>query len=352
MDETWKTLAVSEGISLGTGVLSALCTMGTMERYGMLRQPPLSPPGWVFPVVWTGLFALMGVSAWRVWQRSGGKRRRRALLLYGLQLAVNFTWPILFFRLGAYGPAFFWLLLLLALVSMMAVNNEVGSILPIKTAARVIRRNKARTLLHVDAVQAFGKLPLKPGKIGVDLMTVSAHKIHGPKGAGALYIRKGVHIPARTLGGGQENGLRSGTENTFAIKQFEFAAKKKFSSLKEDFERIRSYNLAVRQGLDKTIFRVLSSENASPYVLSVSARGLRGEVLLHMLDDAGVMVGTGSACSSKNRYSRVILACGLDERSADGVLRISFAATTTLQETEQAIGIINSCAASLAERTK
>lgn len=120
MDEKWKTLAVSEGISLGTGVLSALCTMGTMERYGMLRQPPLSPPGWVFPVVWTGLFALMGVSAWRVWRGSGGKRRRRALLLYGIQLAVNFTWPILFFRLGAYGPAFFWLLLLLALVSIMA----------------------------------------------------------------------------------------------------------------------------------------------------------------------------------------------------------------------------------------
>ena len=189
-------------------------------------------------------------------------------------------------------------------------------------------------------------------KKDIDLYTVSAHKIGGVRGVAGLFRKKGVRLSPYIFGGGQENGLRSGTENTFAIKQFEFAAKKKFSSLKEDFERIRSYNLAVRQGLDKTIFRVLSSENASPYVLSVSARGLRGEVLLHMLDDAGVMVGTGSACSSKNRYSRVILACGLDERSADGVLRISFAATTTLQETEQAIGIINSCAAALAERTK
>ena len=122
MKEHWKSLLISEGISLGVGGLSALFTMGTMERYGMLRQPPLSPPGWVFPVVWTGLFALMGVSAWRIWHRSGGKRRRRALLLYGIQLAVNFTWPILFFRLGAFGPAFFWLLLLLALVALMIVR--------------------------------------------------------------------------------------------------------------------------------------------------------------------------------------------------------------------------------------
>ena len=113
MKENWKSLLISEGISLGVGGLSALATMGTMERYWILRQPPLSPPGWVFPVVWTGLFALMGVSAWRIWHKTSGKRRTKALILYGIQLAVNFAWPILFFRLGAYGPAFFWLLLLL-----------------------------------------------------------------------------------------------------------------------------------------------------------------------------------------------------------------------------------------------
>ena len=103
--------------------------MGTMERYGMLRQPPLSPPGWVFPVVWTGLFALMGVSAWRIWHKTSGKRRTKALILYGIQLAVNFAWPILFFRLGAYGPAFFWLLLLLALVALMIARfREIDKI--------------------------------------------------------------------------------------------------------------------------------------------------------------------------------------------------------------------------------
>ena len=236
-------------------------------------------------------------------------------------------------------------------VSVIHVNNETGAVNNIAAIAAAAKKINPALLFHSDGVQAFGKIPFALTK-DIDLYTVSAHKIGGVRGVAGLFRKKGVRLSPYIFGGGQENGLRSGTENTFAIKQFEFAAKKKFSSLKEDFERIRSYNLAVRQGLDKTIFRVLSSENASPYVLSVSARGLRGEVLLHMLDDAGVMVGTGSACSSKNRYSRVVLACGLDERSADGVLRISFAATTTLQETEQAIGIINSCAASLAERTK
>ena len=236
-------------------------------------------------------------------------------------------------------------------VSVIHVNNETGAVNDIAAIAAAAKKINPALLFHSDGVQAFGKIPFALTK-DIDLYTVSAHKIGGVRGVAGLFRKKGVRLSPYIFGGGQENGLRSGTENTFAIKQFEFAAKKKFSSLKEDFERIRSYNLAVRQGLDKTIFSVLSSENASPYVLSVSARGLRGEVLLHMLDDAGVMVGTGSACSSKNRYSRVILACGLDERSADGVLRISFAATTTLQETEQAIGIINSCAASLAEKTK
>mgnify|MGYP005765212785 CR=1 FL=1 len=238
-----------------------------------------------------------------------------------------------------------------AFVSILHVSNETGAVNDIAAVAKRVKQTNPRTVFLSDGVQAFGKLPVRLTR-DIDFYSVSAHKIGGVRGVAGLFRKKGARLSPYIFGGGQENGLRSGTENTFAIKQFEFAAKKKFSSLKEDFERIRSYNLAVRQGLDKTIFRVLSSENASPYILSVSARGLRGEVLLHMLDDAGVMVGTGSACSSKNRYSRVILACGLDERPADGVLRISFAATTTLQETEQAIGIINSCAAALAERTK
>ena len=236
-------------------------------------------------------------------------------------------------------------------VSVIHVNNETGAVNDIVSISAAVKKINPSAAFHSDGVQAFGKISFTLGQ-DIDLYTVSAHKIGGVRGVAGLFRKKGARLSPYIFGGGQENGLRSGTENTFAIKQFEFAAKKKFSALKEDFSRVRALNTAVRQGLDKDIFRILSSQEASPYILSVSAKGLRGEVLLHMLDDAGVMVGTGSACSSKNRYSRVMLACGLDERTADGVLRISFAATTTEEETLQAITIINSCAAALAERTR
>ncbi len=238
-----------------------------------------------------------------------------------------------------------------SLVSVIHVNNETGAVNDIAALAARVKKSNPNALFHSDGVQAFGKIPFTLTK-DIDLYTVSAHKIGGVRGAAALVRRKGAKLLPYIFGGGQENGLRSGTENTFAIKQFEFAAKKKFAVLKEDYLRIQGYNRQMRQGLDTSVFEFLSSENASPYILSVSARGLRGEVLLHMLDDAGLMVGTGSACSSKSRFSRVILACGLDEKRADGVLRLSFASATTQDEVTEAIGILNRTAAALAERTR
>lgn len=238
-----------------------------------------------------------------------------------------------------------------SLVSVIHVNNETGAVNDIAALAARVKKTNAGTIFHSDGVQAFGKIPFTLTK-DIDLYTVSAHKIGGIRGAAALIRRKGAKLLPYIFGGGQENGLRSGTENTFAIKQFEFAAQKKFASLKEDFSRIQGYNGKVRQGLDSSIFEILSAENASPYILSVSAKGLRGEVLLHMLDDAGLMVGTGSACSSKSRFSRVIMACGLDEKRADGVLRLSFASSTTEDEVDSAIEILNKTAAALAERTR
>lgn len=238
-----------------------------------------------------------------------------------------------------------------SLVSVIHVNNETGAINDIVALAAQVKKINAGTIFHSDGVQAFGKIPFTLTK-DIDLYTVSAHKIGGIRGAAALIRRKGAKLLPYIFGGGQENGLRSGTENTFAIKQFEFAAQKKFVSLKEDFSRIQGYNQQVRHGLDASIFEILSAENASPYILSVSAKGLRGEVLLHMLDDAGLMVGTGSACSSKSRFSRVMLACGLDEKRADGVLRLSFASSTTQDEVTSAIEILNKTAAALAERTR
>lgn len=238
-----------------------------------------------------------------------------------------------------------------SLVSVIHVNNETGAVNDIAALAARVKKTNAGTIFHSDGVQAFGKIPFALTK-DIDLYTVSAHKIGGIRGAAALIRRKGAKLLPYIFGGGQENGLRSGTENTFAIKQFEFAAQKKFASLKEDFSRIQGYNGKMRQGLDSSIFEILSAENASPYILSVSAKGLRGEVLLHMLDDAGLMVGTGSACSSKSRFSRVIMACGLDEKRADGVLRLSFASSTTEDEVDSAIEILNKTAAALAERTR
>ena len=168
-----------------------------------------------------------------------------------------------------------------ALVSIMAVNNEIGSILPVEAAARVIRRNKYRTLLHVDAVQAFGKLPLSPGKTGIDLLTVSSHKIHGPKGAGALYIRKGVHIPARTFGGGQERNLRSGTEALPAWCAFG-AAVKALPPLREEEASIRALWEDARQRLSSIPGVVLQSpRRGCPIILNFSCGGVKAETMLH-----------------------------------------------------------------------
>lgn len=238
-----------------------------------------------------------------------------------------------------------------SLVSVIHVNNETGAVNDVAALSAAVKKKNPKALFHSDGVQAFGKIAFSLPQ-SIDFYAVSAHKIGGVRGAAALIRRKGAPLHPLIFGGGQENGLRSGTENTFAIAQFAAAAEHKFASLERDLSHVRALNRAVRAGLDGGIFSVLSAENASPYILSVTAKGLRGEVLLHMLDDAGVQVGTGSACSSKNRYSRVMLACGLDEARADGVLRISFCAQNTAEEVERAIAVINGCAASLRERTK
>lgn len=238
-----------------------------------------------------------------------------------------------------------------SLVSVIHVGNETGAINPIASLARAVKQKNPRALFHSDGVQAFGKIPFRLTDF-VDFYTISAHKIGGVRGVAALIRRKAATLHPLIYGGGQENGLRSGTENTFAIKQFEYAADKVFARQEETIAHVRALNAQMRGGLDGRYFTVNSAENASPYILNVSATGLRGEVLLHMANDRGLLIGTGSACSSKNRYSRVMLACGLDERRADGVLRISFFGTNTEDEVCRAVEILNGCAAELAERTR
>ena len=238
-------------------------------------------------------------------------------------------------------------------VSVMHVNNEIGAVNDVNAIAKRVKQKNARVIFHVDGVQAYGKIPYKMAK-EIDLYSISAHKIGGLKGVGALIKRKTLVLPPYIVGGGQEAGRRSGTENTFAIKQFEYAAEEKFSTLKTDFARLTEYRELLWTLLDKDVYVRLSAEDSTPYILSVSAVGLRGEVLLHMADDKGLIIGTGSACSSnaKTRYSKVILACGYDEKTADGVLRLSFSPQTTKEEIEEAAKILNEIGKDLQRRMK
>ncbi len=238
-------------------------------------------------------------------------------------------------------------------VSVMHVNNEIGAVNDVNAIAKLVKQKNPRIIFHSDGVQAYGKIPYKLSK-DVDLYSISAHKIGGLKGIGGLVKRKSLQISPFILGGGQEGGRRSGTENILGIMHFQFAAEEKFKSLKEDFERLKNYRESLWEALDKNIYVRLSVEEAVPYILSVAAPGLRGEILLHMANDKGLIVGTGSACSSnvKNRYSKVVLACGYDERTADGVLRLSFSPQTTREEIVQASKILNEIGQDLSHRMK
>lgn len=233
----------------------------------------------------------------------------------------------------------------------MHVNNEIGAINDINGIAKLVKQKNPRVIFHSDGVQAYGKIPFKLAK-EVDLYSVSAHKIGGLKGVGALIKRKSLTLSAYVIGGGQEGGKRSGTENVFGIKQFEYAAEHKFASIKADYERLAVYRERLWELLDKEVFVRLSAVEATPYILTVSAVGLRGEILLHMANDKGLIVGTGSACSSnaKTRYNKVVLACGYDEKTADGTLRLSFSSETNQEEIEKAAHILNEIGRDLKRR--
>ena len=238
-------------------------------------------------------------------------------------------------------------------VSVMHVNNELGAINDVNTIARLVKQKNPRVIFHSDGVQAYGKIPFRLSK-DIDLYSISAHKIGGLKGVGALIKRKSLALPPYIYGGGQEQGLRSGTENVFGIKQFEYATEEKFASLKTDNERLINYREKLFDLLDKNVYQRISPIDGTPYILTVSAKGLRGEILLHMANDKGLIIGTGSACSSntKTRYSKVVLACGYDEPMADGVLRLSFSPQTTEQEVQDTANILNEIGLELKNRMK
>ena len=236
-------------------------------------------------------------------------------------------------------------------VSVMHVNNETGAINDVNAIAKRVKAKNPRAIFHSDGVQAYGKLPFRLAK-EVDLYSVSAHKIGGIKGVGALIKRKSLVLPAYIIGGGQESGRRSGTENVFGVMSFQYAAQEKFSAVKENYAKVQALRERFWNALCREYFVRLSDETTSPYILSLSAKGLRGEIVLHMSEDKGLLIGTGSACSSnsKNRYSKVILAMGYDEKTADGLIRISFSSDTTEAETDEAAQILNAVVKELRER--
>ena len=219
------------------------------------------------------------------------------------------------------------------LVSLMAVNNEVGTVLPFDQIKDMIRRKKAPALLHVDAVQGYLKLPIVPKRCGIDLLSVSAHKIHGPKGVGALYINKGVRIKPYVLGGGQEEGICSGTQGMPAIAGFA-AAVGAFGSTQENLKKVT----ALRDELLTLVseipgVQIHSPADALPYIVNLSLAEIPSQVSVNFLSMHGVYVSAGSACSKGHR-SPVLQAMALDPKQIDSAVRISLSHETTKEEIE------------------
>lgn len=227
------------------------------------------------------------------------------------------------------------------LVSLMMVNNEIGTIQPIEEAARIIKTKNPHCLFHVDAIQAYGKLEVYPKKAGVDLLSVSGHKIHGPKGSGCLYVGEKVKVRPQLLGGGQERGMRSGTENVPAAVGLGIAAaqmQKRLRECRQEMYRLREIFVTEAVKISGVSINGALGEAAAPHIVSVSVEDVRSEVFLHALEEKGVYVSAGSACSSnKPTVSATLRAIGLPERLLDSTVRFSFSAETSEEEIRYAL---------------
>ena len=217
------------------------------------------------------------------------------------------------------------------LVSLMAVNNETGAIQPYTSVKRIIKRNNSPALFHCDCVQAFGKIPIKAEKIGADLLSVTAHKIHGPKGVGAIYIKRGTRLIPQHYGGEQEGRIRPGTQASSLIAAFGCAVGEIDYSAVERVKEVRDYIKAFVEKLDRVFIN--SPEDALPYILNFSVEGIRSETMMHFLASEGIYASSGSACA-KGKQSHVLSAMGLPRQRTDSALRLSFSKHSTLEEAE------------------
>lgn len=224
------------------------------------------------------------------------------------------------------------------LVSIMYVNNEIGAVEPIAEAAEIIKRKNPNVLFHVDAIQAYGKYMIRPGKLGIDLMSVSGHKIHGPKGSGFLYVKEKTKLKPVIYGGGQQKNLRSGTENVPGIAGLGQAAQDIYESFEEKQAHLFALKEAFVEGLRGESWAHINGKTgreSAPHIVSLSVDGVRSEVLLHALEDRQIYVSAGSACSSNKPAPSVTLqAIGIGREYLDSTVRVSFSPDNTFEEVE------------------
>lgn len=231
------------------------------------------------------------------------------------------------------------------LVSVMYVNNEVGAVEPIEAISQCIKKKNPKTLFHVDAIQAYGKYKIRPKKQGIDLLSVSGHKIHAPKGVGFLYIRDGVKIRPILFGGGQQKGMRSGTENVPGCVGLGVAAREAYKDFDARIEKLYTLREHLIAGLKPLggVITINGSEDRTnaPQIVSASFEGVRSEVLLHALEDKGVYVSSGSACSSNHPgISGTLKGIGVKKELLDSTIRFSLGDLNTEEEVDYAIGVL------------
>ncbi len=230
------------------------------------------------------------------------------------------------------------------LVSTMYVNNEVGSVMPVEKIAALVHEKSPKALYHVDAIQAFGKFRIYPKKAGIDLLSVSGHKIHGPKGVGFLYISSKAKVQPMILGGGQQNGMRSGTDNVPGIAGLGVAAEKIYTDLDKKVEHLYQLKERMAKGLEElgdVIINGMPLRQGAPQILSVSFMGIRSEVLLHTLEEKGIYISAGSACSShKRKASATLTAMGMPASQIECTVRISFSEENTFEEIDYCLDIL------------
>lgn len=230
------------------------------------------------------------------------------------------------------------------LVSTMYVNNEVGAVMPVEEIAKLVHEKSPKALYHVDAIQAFGKYRIYPKKAGIDMLSVSSHKIHGPKGVGFLYINEKARIQPQILGGGQQAGMRSGTDNVPGIAGMGVAAKMVYTDFDEKIEHMYQLKERLAEGflkLPDVRLNGMEIREGAPQILSASFLGVRSEVLLHTLEEKGIYVSAGSACSShKRKAAGTLSAMGMEAAQRESTLRFSFSEENTFEEVDYALEVI------------